>query len=71
MSQKIIRMIFSALINGLIAALGGLMAVVTNMAPDQSVSDIGSLTVLTVVVTGILTAAKDGQAYLKQHQPED
>lgn len=61
------KIVISALINGLIAALGALMAVITNMAPDASISDIGSITILTIVITGILTAAKDAQAYLKNH----
>jgi hypothetical protein len=66
MNRKLYRAIASALINGLISALGGLMAVITNMAPNASVNDIGSITLLTILITGILTAAKDAQAYLKQ-----
>lgn len=61
-----IKKVASALLAGLISSLGALMAVIVEMPGDAEVADIGSITLLVIVVTGCLNAAKDLQAYLKK-----
>ena len=61
-----LKNLISALIAGLITTLGGLMAVLTEMPEGSEIAHIGSVTWAVLIVSGVLTAAKDIQSILRK-----
>lgn len=63
------KVLLSAFINFLIASLGAFLAVLTGLKSDAELTSISQVTILVIVVTGLISGAKDAQAYLKNHEP--
>lgn len=65
---KWLKVLISSVINGLIAGLGAVMALWSNIGPDQGFEAVSQVSVAIAIVTGILTALKDMQAALMNTQ---